>query len=419
MKRSLYKLAILGCASTCLISAAYANTSTAIDTQLDDEVVFGPLPEISNIACDGDVRTYQYTVTNQTDDPIFFFDIFIEIDEDDSFPDNDDIVTIDDSDKSACEIGGVLEDGDSCTVTVVIDPTELDCPNGFIEDGEIERQLVLQFADGTQRELRAPIDTDVTILGAAQEFAILANDVVIGDEDGPWTAALNTQVSQDVGYATDIFDEQDIVYHGDAMLVPPPENEPAFTDAYQAYTALKNATFTGNDNCDSSTLDISGNVMVNPGFYCLQDPYDNDYFVVDGVIKFNGDKDSLFVFVMPSNADNEEQDTIRLEFERGANFRLENENNRRVNPDNIFWVGADEIEFDTGVSAVGTFLTKGIVFFDVDTEAATTSNPSYPEGPAVITGRVLGLHGDCDSNGPSCGDFFTIVTTNGNTIEKP
>lgn len=434
MKRNItQKLAILGCASSCLVNIAYANTTLG-----DESVVFvSPLPDFTNVACGADPRTYFYTVLNNSDTEIIEIEDFrIDIDQGDDFPEDEFIVEIDQSKvpltKGAlpCKTEMFLPVDKTCVIAVTVDPTDITCPSDhpFYNQRDIMRSLHIELDAGSQRELVAAIDLDVTILGTAQEYALLADLIDIDDDDGGGmkedmgTNAGQVQVSQSVGYSTEILDEDDIIYHDDAELIAgliDPEtnqntqNVAAFSDAEAAYEALRGAAYDESSTCDAQPLNLMGNVTVTPGFYCLIDhDGDNDYYVIDGLITFEGNSNSLFVFVMPSVRDDDINDPVLFEAETGASYRLFTVSGL-VDPDNIFWVGADHIEFDVGTALAGTFITRGTIETDFDEVNTMISDPV---GPAMVTGRLIGLQ-ECGRESSMCAR--TEITLNGNTIVEP
>lgn len=447
MKRSLkYNLTLLGCASSCLMSAAFANTIQSGD----EEVVFSIEPEVTNVACEALPRFYTYEVKNiSAREDIEIEDFFIDIDEDeDSFPDDDYIVQVIFTDTDGfCQNELELEPGDSCLIEVGVFPSAIDCPeeHPVIEDGEIERKLVVHLDAGSQYELTSPIDIDVTILGTAEDYALLADDIFIGGDDFRIATDGMVQVAQNVGFIDDLDDEDDIILLDHAQIIEgldaedgynATENLAAILDATQAYLTLTNLAYDIEDYntsvvrmvdpdvpCAAPELLLNadqGDMTINSSIYCVVDGHDNDYFVVDGEITLRGDEDSLFVFVMPSNIPDPfsepftvaDGDQIELEFAEGASFRLHTSLGR-VNPNNVFWVGADLIEADIDTSLVGTFLTMGV--FEGD-----SADPDVEGSPASVKGRIIAIPNLNDDGccGPS--EFpESIIELNGNAIIEP
>lgn len=457
MKRSLaYKLLIFTCASSCWMNAN-------ANMQMGDELVTitDPFPEITNVACNALSRTYFYKVTNESenDEWIAIDDFDIEILPGDSFPDNDLIVQIDQSQippaltSDACMSDTFYAANDSCWIAVTVTPGIIECPDQhpLLQDGKIRRELFINVDAGSQTEVESLINFDVTVLGTAQEYALFADCLII-DSDG-WGPMLKqpedcfpvgssddanileiVQVSQDVGYADDIFDPDDLLMHDDAQLIDGfyteiapmasvlNQNFAAAADAQAAYQTLKAAAYDDGSVCVGPQLDPRGDKEIGPGIYCLTDNVDNDYFLVDGRLTFRGNKDALFVFVMPSLIDGDAlvDEEILLEVETGASYRLTTSAGI-VNPDNIIWVGADVIEFDSGVSIPGTFLTKGLIFAD---SSMTLDFPDFPGsdpvGPAIITGRLIGL-ASCDDfptedQNAQCNSVESFIFLDSNTI---
>lgn len=452
MKRSLkYKLALLGCTSSCLMSAAYANQADSQTVQIE-----GLNTPITNAVCGADPRTYVYEVMNTSSREsieIENFDILTLPGDD--YPDNIDAVYVDQDELPAsfidyaCEEETDYDPGNSCFIAVVIDPTELTCPeHPIVDDADIKRLLVVNVDAGAQTQAVTPIDLDITVLGTVQEYALFA-DVIIVDcdesnkksecKDANFSQQPNdpvggiTQVSQDVGFIEFIEDPDDLLFHDGAELIaglffeplllannyatPELQNQnfAASEDAQAAYDTLKAAAYDNGSSCVGPQKNLRGDdVTINPGIYCLVDINgDNDMFVVDGTLHFKGNHSSLFVFVMPSVFDdNMVDDEVRLEFVDEANYTLFSDDGH-VDPDNIIWVGADIIEFDPATSVVGTFLSKGIFFGGGEDFMAFDARleDSEPVGPAIIRGRLIGL----ESCAQECW-FESIIFLNGNTI---
>lgn len=437
MKRSLtYKLAILGCSSLGTLSAAFANTASSHE----EVTMYDPFPEITNVACEADERPYFFFVQNTGDEDIEIESFDILIDDDDSYPLNDDIVRIDQSEVpfpyNACSEETDYAPDELCVIAVIVDPTEITCPvHPIVQDGEIERRLKVVLEAGSQAFVESPIDLDVTVLGTVEEYSVMANWVYadsscfdpdanaeVACADDVDTTAGITQVSLDVGIIDFIGDPDDILYHDGAELIEtyenqnfgpyfelPNQNVGGFADAEQAYETLRAAAFDYDDadECVGPQLEISGDVEIGPGIYCLVDErdHDDDYFVVDGTVTFRGNRDSLFVFVMPSLIDGDDvEDEVELEIEPFADFDLTTVAGR-VDSDNIIWVGADLITFHSTTTMVGTFLTKGTI---VAEGSDVSLLDSEPVGPAIVKGRFIGLDGD--------DDFQSYVILNGNTL---
>lgn len=416
MKRSLiYKLAILSCMSSCLMSlAVYAQPG-------DENVVFEDLPELTNVACGSEIRDYIYMITNTTDEFAEVEDFSIVIHPEDTIQDPA-VVTLFEpmcTWDGCCRPQQELEAGESCAIGVRVNPQELDCPtHDLMPDGLIDRELLIELDAGSQRLLTTPIALDVTILGSAEDYALLANRIII-DQDTNTTEveiqAGQVQVEQNVGAVSSVTDSDDIIFLNDQaelILGLDQANSGAFSDAKMAYDALRTVASTDSGEfCSGPTIDLLGpRVPINPGIYCLVDGDDNDYFSVNGKLVFEGDEDSVFVFVMPSYADLDTDDFIVLEIEETANYQLLSPAGL-VNPNNIIWIGADEIIFRAGANMPGSFITKGeITALPVETESTQAS------GAAMITGRLIALTPCCDMETDV---DFSLIELNGNSILKP
>lgn len=447
-----YKLALLGCTSFCLINVASAQSSS-------DHIAFSVVPEIGNIACGAGPRSFVYQVKNiSTRYDVEIEDYGITIGEDDQFIDVNGLTTAStyclSDDEPGCTVETILAPGETCTLQVTIDPSVLDCPTHFpIEDGEIERALTLEVDAGAQRLLASPIDIDVTILGTAEYYAVLADQVFLFEaDDVPNTGFL--QVSQDVGSLnTGDSDFDDIWFHdGSELLLGlltednpfniflPNQNVPAFLDVEAAYNTFLAA---GNDDdsarltadpdylCDEGNF-IDGSTLggseFNGGIYCIAEDIDGN-ITVDGNITYMGDEDSIYVMVMNSQIENTDTvdvpNPVVLSILSASDFDFENQNTP-VKSNNIYWVGADQIILCQGAEFAGNILTKG--YFDTDisypiihsaslpvpcTPDFVMKDPAILEVPGTIEGRVLGLT-DVPED-----DFFTWFTFTGNTISEP
>lgn len=430
MTKNVSKYVILGGLAACVINVASADSNQYPPIPGDEVVVFAQEPEVTNIACGALPRGYVYEVLNDSSrEEIEIDTIDIIINADDEFQGNTELVTTFEpcapNDCLNCEEQLDLEPGESCFLGVLIDPEAIECPmnQGFIDHAAIDRTLFLGLDAGAQKTLVSPIDIEATILGTSEEYALLGDLIELDEdvpppfniaEDAPGINGGQTQVSQDVGYGDAIFDEDDIILHHGAQVYGGFEgnNFGAFADAAAAYEALQDIALTGASlQCQTGVVDLSNTTEVTPGVYCLAGNTDNDYFIVNGRITFRGNQDSLFVFVMPSQIDNPDlEDDVQLRVESHASYRLRTDNGE-VNPGRIFWIGADVMAFDFGASMAGNFITKGLIFADPAPDFSTSSDPV---GPAIITGRLLGLNESCGME-----HCASILDLNGNAILAP
>lgn len=431
-----YQIAVLGCASSCLIGAAYANVN------MEEEVAFIDPPHVGNAACGALERSFLYLVENTGDARIEIEDFSIVINaEEDSYADNDFLVTVEGGDfflDYFCEEDLHLDPGDGCFLEVTVDPTKIDCPtHAPTEDGHVVRDLVVRVDAGAQTVAIQPLHFDITALGTAEEYAILADVILPDTKSGPSVLLGDVQVSQDVGclddYCGEFDDLDDIWFHNGAELIigfdtnyfseiVDTKNVAAVEDTIAAYNTFLAAASDDDSllmaafECDAgNTITHLGttDTELTGGVYCLQ-PDDTDIYTVDGNITFMGDEDTLFVIVMESQVDDPSfANPQSLNIQSSADYDFENQNTA-VDPNNIYWVGADIIVLCPAAEFVGNILTKGDFFAPAFTTTPSSGVPcpsfDLITVPGTITGRVLGVENDVN---------LTQFYFNGNTISEP
>ncbi len=388
MKKS-FKLALLGCASSCLINTAYANTHGGLEFSVE--------PDIDGASCGAATRTYLYTVTNTGFKKIKIKNIEIDINEGDDYPKNDEIVELSDGPNEAapnlCTNWQTLFPFQSCTVSVDVEPTEIPCPtNNIVLDGEIERSLEVSYktyddheVSGDHRSISSDIDFDISILGSANEYAVLADYVTVVSDLTPRAQSLTQIDGGSVSGADFVINGTSLLFiHPDEDSVQPYSvSKPAFLDAAAAQATLIAAALGNAVDCSTTVQNANfntGDTTITSGFYCVEGTNftntaitGDETYTFANTITFSADKDDLFVFVMPPTAF-----TNTISLADGADYVLDG-----VDPDNIFWIFNGDATVDNGVRFAGHIITG----FDINPAGTLTDAAGAP----YFKGSLLGL----------------------------
>ena len=151
-KALVFKLALLGCASSCLINVANANLP-------GPENCTGPLcfstdlPDIRDIACQSEQRFATYTIHNKGFNGVTIRNIDIERLAGDDFQSRDLIKVLDPVDATDCGYGHTgwrtfpweLGRRKSCDINIEIDPKKIHCGDNIPTTGNIEREVAVTF----------------------------------------------------------------------------------------------------------------------------------------------------------------------------------------------------------------------------------------------------------------------------------
>ena len=434
MKKS-FKLALLGCASTCLMGAAYANAETES---------FGSL-EITNVnledmTCGAEERHYHFTVENKSFSRVFLGPMVVGIDEDDSFPENSEAVTVD---RGSC--GFRLGRFEKCEGTITFDPTKLACADEDhpIAIGEIEREIIAVYTkleDEAKngffpRIATADVDVDVSPLGSLVDYSIIADDIIAGtDDDEPRAFDAMTTVEGNISYADDITDEDDIIFNCEYNTCGDVEfhesRAAAFKDAAQTWQVFRTAVDEDADDVAAGVVDCANadyvldfsNDMnyyqeVYPGIvYCVigadagllnkavpcdDSTCDIEYYMPFD-IAFKGDEDDIFTFVFPdifeptgitttSAATAFPITSTTFYVQDGSKFSLTSDAiGTTVDNRNIFWIIPDNstTSIDGNTRFAGNIITAG----DIVTGDITSGIPPF------VMGGLYGLTDDVDSS---------------------
>ncbi len=268
-----YKLALLGCVSSCLMNVAYANE---VGNQANDDriIIIGDHHrEFRDVVCNAEPRFVSFWLKNIGDDNFEVTKLDINPNHDDDFSSYD-IVSLPApgmDNKYACghEVPGrvpfKLKPGESCELLIEVNPEDTQAcldVNGYPPIGHISRELLVTY-DGPLREVRKDIEFDFTYLGSGDDFSIIGNNIH-NDQHKLATAQSGViQVSQDVGitkkkgHLTDDIsysDESRPFRYGTVTMV-------AFEDLTAAFDNMLNITTTcQTTNGLPNTLDDSASI---------------------------------------------------------------------------------------------------------------------------------------------------------------
>lgn len=392
-----YKTMGLGlCASMSLVGAANADCPTCTG-----DIIFVDNPIIGDVACGGAVRYETYTLFNTTpvDIPLGDFDILINPPDD--FPTNEDLVSIVAGNYQSNDcipgIGWELPAGNSCEITIKIDPTTLNCP----VEGVVDRSLEVHF-DTRIGEACAPIHFEVTPEGAAGGFALLGPNVYNGETSllaqDPTVANGAANASQNIACTQPgCFLTQNIVLHQGAQRLA--FNDPLTVAAVSDLEAAFN--FYSNASCTPLDSTIVNGQTISSGTYC----FTGDWPVTlpqNGTVKFSGSGDiNLVIDFTDADMPPPDDSFITLFVSEGTNFLLQN----GANADNIRWIVHGSVETQPNSRFAGAIMANG--GFESEDVAGS---------PAEVTGRILLLNDPVYSASEPGASNIELF---GNTIVKP
>ena len=430
-----YKLAILGCVSTCLLNVAQAEVVLAGDPpHEDDDVVFQSVPEVSNFACvaagspSDNVSSVDYVLQNNLPSTVSLYGIQLNQEADD---DSGVTATLA---KTGCVSSysdvnggsGTIDPWGTCTLTVQFTPPACAGTTGPL-GGNIDQSLFIGV-DTQQGELTLDISGEVNVIGAGGQFALLGgfyDDPTITDPTQPYVV-LNqdgyansvavgsvANLAENVGPPASPDTTGFSIYDGTAYYQDETNTavNTAETNFEQAYSALiqvltnNTVSFkplasshymttppTVNCTWDSSLDDGDA---VTPGYYCLQS-YNSEAegftdVSLSGTIYLQG-SGNFYFFIDPFNdhcVDDDSnskmcdlivQSTLRFEYSDGAS------------PENVYWIttgniggsfdpttptlptAADfsQVELKNGAILDGTILAGGQINVPVTVDTVTT-----------------------------------------------
>ncbi len=170
-----FKFALLGCVSSCLMSAAYANTSNEGIVTL--ELLAGE--DIRGVTCGADDRYYTFQLTNGTDDDLTIRKIHVENNSGHDSPiDFHHFVRNTTPVSGECQWdGNVLDEGDDCLITVKVDADSLDCGSAIPVEAVFTGELEVEYSDAEFSEIEADITIPVTIVGSGDDVSLLGQNL--------------------------------------------------------------------------------------------------------------------------------------------------------------------------------------------------------------------------------------------------
>ncbi len=391
------KLALLSLSTSIfLVGVAHAESVHNECNEEADVCIFAP--NVHKAACGAEAKPLTYRVVNNRDPGITLLDVEISPNHLDSFPDKD-LVTYS-KERSTCQIGKAI--GYECSIVLELNTTSIDCP--VREWTQIDRTLEIDI-NTWARDFYSEIDLNITTLGAAEDFSVLAPSVFN-------TASQDATVAFNVGYTDEHgFGTQLIRYYDQHRLYGPFEELTiaANEDTEATFYAMLNKQYDGgchNNNTLSPSLGHKGLVpQVSAGVFCFRDP---SPVTINGDFILNGDGDYVFIIDYGS-ADHLKQ--VFYIFEN-ANILLRN----GAQADRVYWIVRGATEQSAGSFIAGNVLSTGA--FEFEDGRAT----------AGLQGRILVLGRDehTEQTNPRM-DAFTVdceserayVCLYGNTISNP
>jgi hypothetical protein len=368
------KYALLSlCASTCLVGAVQASE---IKSQPDFTII---PPNIHKIACGSDGSELTYRVINNTGNPnITLLDIEVDqINPADSFPDNNNVVTIK---GGTCEIGKYT--GKECTIILEVNTFFVDSPCEDI----IDRTLEIDVNTWTH-DFYAPIYLEVDTLGNLDEFTLLAPSIF---NTAPTKEAVNAppgyaSIPDNAGYTDEHgFGTTLIEYREPHARLYQPEEEltkAANEDLEAAYYSMLNKQYDGGCNSGNTIAPSLGSganppiASLNPGLHCF---YDNNQYhypvTIRGNLHLTGGPGDTHTFIIDFN--DADKDDIVFDILSGATMTMD----PYLSADNVFFIVKGSTEMQGGSSIIrGNILSIGAFEFE--------DSASSVQGRILILGK--------------------------------
>lgn len=424
MTKVLYQFTLLGLASSCLMSAAYANSDCGECE--DDTVIFTQEPDFGNIACGATgLPDVQWTIKNIDTSPVQLGDIIIE--NFDDFPDT--LVALLTPVAGDCALlpGDELAPGASCNIGAEINTTGIECttPDDFFSlptTGPVTRNLNIELLNA-QRELNGPIDFAMTFTGSAEDFSVIGDNICGADDSADCDSSLMAQNAATIylhqnagtsvvdGHLTDeiffVGDAQAYTTPGDVMQAADANLQAAYNNFLALSTYVLNMDPSALTTCNVLPADYfqGTNRMLTGGVYCINGSLPDDEpvgapAVFDSVVTVYG-KDPIVLIIDFTPPDLAIEAAPVLTFD-GATFVFDEAT--EANPENIYWVvnggvtmntcGGCPISADDSADLAGTLMINGNFVVDADS------------GPGFIQGRILALKNQGDV---TFTDNFTVT----------
>lgn len=345
------------------LSSSFLNIAQA--EALDDPypITFSPTTEFMDVACSGGQRDVVYNLVNYEANTINLDNIKIITNDDD---DSGVTTTIA---QSGCiqdvtsgigsgYITGYATGSGTCQITLQVTPPT--CPAGGSPLFQtIDRELYIGVETRNQSELTAPIEAEVSVLGAGKTFALMAN---FYSSSGTTIASSPVaQITGNIG-SSGASTEADFAFVGNGTFY---NTEAAGVDAiYKAAVADLNAAYTQLPNMSPcQTLNgLNGTTSISPGCYSLSvPPSNNPYHCGDATIcvqntnVLTGNEDDNYYFFVPSATD--------LEVAANTVFDFIPPSGQPGTPANVFWIissgtnAAGQVLIQSGAQLAGSVLS--------------------------------------------------------------
>ncbi len=396
----IYKLALLGFASSCLINVAQAN------------IEFTRQPyEFRDLACGAEKRFSHYTIKNKGSNSVTITGAMLTQNGDDTFPDNQFLAdpVLPSNDPYYCGYGVAggfpftLHKNQSCDFTIERNAEGMDCTplEGDIPTGTVDRTFTL-FLSSDQAQISTTVDYDITYLGSTDSFALVGNEICSGEEgfcgrpietsalDGVIQLYQDVAITEEDGFLTNNIEYYNgsrafkVGYQGNDIA------QAAGADLYAAYHNLFNLTADSFHGCDViiDNADLSGYTFDNSisdnetTVFCF-DSKVQPPIIIDATdpVTFSGYGRTIIVINYPHHMP-------AFIIKNGADFEVDC--GAPTSLDNVYWVVNGETHMHHNTRAAGSFVMNGL--FQI---IEPTGNQ------AQIVGRLLALNNDLDLQGNS------------------
>jgi hypothetical protein len=413
-KKFVYRLALLGCVSTCLMSAAYAKS----------EVKFvGEEPTFRDLLCNGEPRYVKYVIKNVGDDDVVI-DGFTIQSEQGTTHGLEGLVSIkpkqdrDDCGKSGSHRfpfeleGAPHERGESCEIWLAIDPEQEDiqtlCRGHLIEPGFTYNGELSIDAENWQD----PIETDFEILftteGSVADFSLIGDNICNEESQCSDEYMLMSHRSEILSLATvmqpvAVTGEchwEDSGCHHDGgffsddidVILEDSDDKTVYNDDYVSEVAESDlsTTLANIYNLPCTQMidnNLSGQTLTPPpgtpekvNVFCFKDADDTAWLDNSAPLTFKGN--GIYIIKVNPDIDGADDDYIMLQMLAGAKMVLQN---GAKSGDIYFAVYNGSVESEKNTTLVGSYLIDG---GDFEVDPDHTMNSSLEGRIAVLDNNI-------------------------------
>jgi hypothetical protein len=380
MKLLNYKLLALGCLTSLLTGVVHAQ-EVELDNVLNENyealdstypIDFSPVTEFMDVACTNLTgpsaqRAVVYNLVNYEANTINLDSIKVITNNDD---DSGITTTFVAGGTGNCiqtvnagigsgYIYGYATGTPTCTITIQVTPPACPTTGGLPVLATIDRELYIGIETRNQSELTAPMQAEVSVLGAGASFALLASSptdtIVASTSSATITGNIGssgTSNESEFSYTNGIF------YNTQGTTGIDPVYIAAVADLEAAYDQLPNMN-TGTAPYICQALNgLNGSTSIAPGCYALSVPPSNNPFYcgastvcVDSTNELTGNEGDNYYFFVPAGVDLNVGSQTVFTFSDGGT------------PANVFWImedttlGAGQVYINAGAQLAGSVLS--------------------------------------------------------------